>query len=192
MDKGGIHIHSFPVAHAVSRGARASAKSESGTVPLHLAAEGGHTAIIQVDSSLFTQPFQFALLVHLIVIVLSLWIVAALLVHFRSCPPAWWRRQALLEAGADVNEDCLPGCSWTPIFFACAVSLPSPAYRLAGLVYSLVRAQMTLAFSCQHGHYEASKLLVESGARLLIRDEEGNSPAEVAERWRERPRDLRF
>ena len=51
---------------------------------------------------------------------------------------------------------------------------------------------MTLAFSCQHGHYDASKLLVESGARLLIRDEEGNSPAEVAERWRERPHDLRF
>jgi hypothetical protein len=51
---------------------------------------------------------------------------------------------------------------------------------------------MTLASSCQHGHYEAGKLLVESGARLLIRDEEGNSPAEVAERWRERPRDLRF
>lgn len=114
-----------------------SAKSESGAMPLHLAAEGGHTAIIQV---------------RLISNISSSILVCT---RLPFCPdtvcscssPTELRRQALLQAGADVNADCMPGCSWTPIFFACAVS---PATR--------IQVGRPFVFTCQ-GSGDARVLL---------------------------------
>jgi len=75
----------------------------------------------------------------------------------------------LLESGADVDAPAefvepngsVVGCSWTPIFFAAA-----------------------------HGHLEVVRCMLKYGARVQLRDETGLSPLDLAERWRERPRDL--
>ena len=70
--------------------------------------------------------------------------------------------KSLVRSGADVNADCYPDCLWTPLYFAAA-----------------------------HGHYDAAKFLLENGARVHLKDDMDLSPLDVAERWRQRPRDVR-
>lgn len=69
--------------------------------------------------------------------------------------------EVLAAAGADLDKTAAPGCAWTPLYFAAA-----------------------------QGRLEAAQFLIARGVRVMLSDESGLSPLDIAERFRVRPKDM--
>ncbi|KAJ1481378.1 hypothetical protein T484DRAFT_1807544 [Baffinella frigidus] len=74
--------------------------------------------------------------------------------------------EVLAAAGADLDKTAAPGCAWTPLYFAAAQA----------------RAEA--------GRLEAAQFLIARGVRVMLSDESGLSPLDIAERFRVRQKEM--